>query len=131
MAKESRHRQSPDAIKREIAQSRDQLVREFRGLRYELDIPRRIRRSFREQTGLWIGAAVIVGGLIVFLPARKREVHVDLRDGKKRRPDKKILETGVLFGLLKLALPFIKPMIANFITQRMRGEGKRPAGFKW
>jgi hypothetical protein len=130
MAKESRHRQSPESLKGEIARSRDQVAREFRGLRYELDIPRKIRRSLREQTGLWIGAAVVVGALIVLLPARRKEVHVDLATGKKAKPEKKFLEVGFILGLLRMAAPLLKPMVQKFITQKMRGP-RRPGARSW
>ena len=39
------------AIKSDIALSRDRMARELSGLRYELDIPRKIKNSFRDQTG--------------------------------------------------------------------------------
>lgn len=120
MAKESGRRNSPDALKAEIAASRQQVSWELRGLRYEVNIPRRIRRSMREHMGLWIGAAVAVGVIVMMLP-RKKEVHVDLAKGLKGRPEKKFLEAGFLLGLLRLAAPLLKPMVKNFITQKMRG----------
>src|SRR5947208_12876805 len=49
------------AIKSDIALSRDRMGRELSGLRYELDIPRKLKNSFRDQTGLWIGALAVVG----------------------------------------------------------------------
>jgi hypothetical protein len=127
MAKEPRHRQSSDALKNEIARSRDQVAREVRGVRYELDIPRKIRRSFREQTGLWIGAAVVVGALLVFLPARKQEVDVDLTRGKRAKPQKKFLEAGFVLGLLRMAVPLLKPMVQRIIAQKMRGSSRAGA----
>jgi hypothetical protein len=120
MAKESGRGNSSDALKAEIAASRQQLSWELRGLRYEMDIPRRIRRSMREHMGLWIGAAVAVGVIVIMLP-RKKEVHVDLAKGLQGKPGKKFLEAGFLLGLLRMAAPLLKPMVKNFITQKMRG----------
>jgi len=65
MAKEPGRNNSTDELKVKIARSRDRVARDFRGVRHELDIPRKIRRSFREQTLLWVGAAVVVGTLVV------------------------------------------------------------------
>src|SRR6476620_2397478 len=64
------------AIKSDIALSRDRLRRELSGLRYELDIPRKIKNSFRDRTAIWIGALAVVGLLIAIGPARKKKVYV-------------------------------------------------------
>src|SRR5205814_319454 len=53
------------AIKSDIALSRDRIARELSGLRYELDIPRKLKNSFRDQTAM-------VGLLIAVAPARKK-----------------------------------------------------------
>jgi hypothetical protein len=132
MAKEPRRGQPADALKIDIARSRDEVAREFRGLRYELDIPRKIRRSFREQTGLWIGAAVVVGTLIVLVPLRKKKVYVDLANGKKQKPAQKFLEAGFLLGVLRIAVTMLKPTITNFVMKKIRGPGApRPRSTKW
>jgi hypothetical protein len=120
MAKKSGPEQPPDLIKREIERSRGRVAGDVRGLRYELDIPGKFRRSFREQTILWVGAAVAVGVLVVYLPRSRRTVHVDVdRSGKKK---KKVLEAGFMLGALRLALPFLKPIVLNFVKNKMRGE---------
>jgi hypothetical protein len=132
MAKEPRRRQPPDALKIDIARSRDEVAREFRGLRYELDIPRKIRRSFREQTGLWIGAAVVVGTLIVLLPLRKRKVYVDLATGKKGKAQNKLLETGFILGALRVAAALLKPTVTSYLAKRMgRPTVGRERSMKW
>lgn len=120
MAKESGRLQSPDAIKNRIAQSRDQVAREFRGLRYEMDIPRKIRRSFREHTVWWVGAALAAGALLVVLPARQRVVQVDA-EGKKAKPQRKFLEAGFLFGLARIAITLLKPTITKFVVEKVQG----------
>ena len=61
MAKEPGRKKSPNQLKAEIARSRDLLEGDLRALRSELDIPGKIRRSFRNQTGIWIGAAAVLG----------------------------------------------------------------------
>jgi hypothetical protein len=120
MAKKPGSEQSPELIKREIERSRARLARDVSGLRYELDISGKIRRSFREQTILWVGAAVAVGVLVVYLPRARKTVYVDVdRSGKKKN---KILETGFLLGALRIAAPLLKPVVLNFIKSKMRGE---------
>ena len=58
MAKEPRANKTTDELKLEIARSRERVGRDFRGLRYELDFPGKIRRSLRNHTAAWITAAV-------------------------------------------------------------------------
>src|SRR5437763_14142670 len=64
------------AIKSDIALSRDRMAREVSGLRYELDIPRKLKNSFRDQTALWIGALAVAGLLIVVAPARMKKDYI-------------------------------------------------------
>src|SRR5207302_1971529 len=103
MAKKPRSNESTDELKLEIARSRDRVGRDFRGLRYELDIPAKIKRSFRNQTVAWITAAAVVGTLIVVLPLRKKKVYIDARTGAKTKPQSKLLEAGFILGALRIA----------------------------
>jgi hypothetical protein len=127
MAKELGRNDTPDPVKIEIARSRDLVAREIRGLRYELDIPGRIRRSFHEQTPLWIGAAVVVGTLFVMLSARKKKIYVDAKPGGKSKS--RFLEAGFALGALRIAAGLLKPMIASFITKKVSdyASSNRPA----
>jgi hypothetical protein len=131
MAKEFGRNDHPaDDLKAEIAQSRDLVAREIGGLRYELDIPRRIKRSFREQTPLWIGAALVVGTLFVMMSARKKKIYVDAKTGGKAKS--RFLEAGFALGALRIAASLLKPIIANFITKKVGdyASSNRPAK-KW
>jgi hypothetical protein len=112
-------RKPREQIKREIDLSRDRLERDLDGLRYELDIPRKIRNSLRSQTAIWIGAAALIGVALTFLPSRKKEVYVDAKSG---RPPKKhhLLEAGFLLGALKITATLLKPMLTKFIAGKMR-----------
>lgn len=119
MAKESRRDQSVDELKAEIARSRENVGRDLGALRQELDIPRKIRRSFHEQTGAWIAAALVVGALLVVLPARRKKVYVA---SKKKRGDdtSKLVETGFALGALRLVATLLKPVVIAFVTRKVR-----------
>src|SRR5205085_11563593 len=75
------------AIKSDIALSRDRMARELSGLRYELDIPRKIKNSFRDQTAIWIGALAVVGLLIAIAGAKEKSLRSRERQfqGKRQR----------------------------------------------
>jgi hypothetical protein len=97
------------------------MARDVRGLRYELDFPGKIRRSFQRQTTVWVLAAVAVGVIVVTLPRSRKKVTVDVNREDKGK--KKLAETGMFLGILKIAMPFIRPVVMNFIRSRMAGGG--------
>jgi hypothetical protein len=131
MAKEPGSDQPAGSLKTEIEKSRERLARDVGGLRYELDIPAKIRRSFKQQPVVWVVAAVVVGAAVVALPRARKKVYVETgSSGKRRNP---LLETGFLLGALRVAATLLKPTVASFIRSRMAGDGgsaSRSSG-KW
>ena len=123
MAKESGSDQSPESVRLEIDRSRARLARDVRGLRYELDIPGKIRRSFQRQTTVWIVAAVMVGAVAVTLPRLRKKVYVKVDGGGGGKGKHRVLETGFLLGAARLAAALLKPAVISFIRSRMTGGG--------
>ena len=122
MAKESRREQSAPELKAEIARSRDRLARDLRVFRREIDIPRKIKRSFQQHTVAWVAAAVVVGALLIVLPARRKTVYVRPKKSKSgKRSQGKLLEAGAALGVAKFAASALKPVIISFITTKVRG----------
>ena len=119
MAEKSGHDKPIDELRAEIARSRERVGRDLRGLRYELDFPAKLRRSFREQTVSWITAAAAVGALIAFAPMRKKKIYVDAKSGRKTR--RKLVETGFALGALKIAASLVRPVIVEFVKNRLIG----------
>ena len=117
MAKEPRQNNSPEQLTAEIARTRNAVSRNLTGLRYELDFPRKIRRSFRQETMLWIGAAVAVGVLIAVAPARTKKVYVSPKSGKKSK--RRLLEAGFVLGALKIAASLLRPVIVDLVRARL------------
>ena len=108
------------AIKSDIALSRDRMARELSGLRYELDIPRKIKNSFRDRTAIWIGALAVVGLLIAIAPARKKRIYIRAKDNSKEN-GKGLLEAGALVGVMKFAATLLRPALVKFVTSRITG----------
>src|SRR5689334_12040193 len=124
MAKESGSEQPPQPVKAEIDRSREHVARDLRGLRYELDFPGKIRRSFQRQTAVWVVAAIAVGVVVVTLPRMRKKVYVDVsRDDKGK---KKLAQAGLLLGLVEIAMPLVKPAVVSFVRIRMGGAGSGP-----
>ena len=120
--------ESINALKTEIAGSRERLSRELQGLRYELDFPEKFRRSFRKQTGSWISAAAAVGALIALAPMRMKKVYVDARS--RRKGGKKLMQTGLAMAALKLVGNLARPLIMEFVKNRFFYSGEPSRGRK-
>ena len=120
--------ESINELKLEIADSRERLVRELRGLRYELDLPAKFRKSFRKQTGSWISTAAAVGALIALAPMRKKKIYVDTRG--RRKQDKKLMETGIALAAMKLVTNLARPVIMEFVKNRFFYSGEPSRGKK-
>jgi len=121
MAEKSGFNKSIDELTAEIAQSRERLARDVRGLHYELDFPGKLRRSFRQQTVSWLTAAGAVGALIALAPMRKKKIYVDAKNSRKSK--KKLVETGFALGMLKIAANLARPVIVEFVKNRLTDLG--------
>ena len=128
MAEKSGRNKSIDDLTAEIAQSRERLARDVRGLRSELDFPAKFRRSFREQTVSWLTAAAAVGALIALAPMRKKKVYVNASG--RRKTDKKLMETGLALAALKLVGNLARPVIMEFVKNRFFYSGEPSRGRK-
>ena len=130
MAKESGHHKPTEELKAEIAHSRALVSRDLSGLRYELDFPHKIRKSFQRQTVLWIAGAAAVGLLLTMLPARTKKVYVEPRIGGKSKH--RLLEAGFVLGALKIAATLLRPVIVDLVKNRLSGfAGKSSSSRKW
>ena len=108
--------ESTNELRVEIAGSRERLGRELQGVRYELDFPAKFRRSFRKQTGSWLGAAAAVGALIALAPMRRKKVYVDA--GSRPKGDKKLMATGLAVAAVKVVGNLARPLIMEFVKNR-------------
>src|SRR5438067_4890857 len=123
MAEKSGFNKSIDELTAEIAQSRERLARDVRGLHYELDFPGKLRRLLRQHTVYWLTAAAAVGALIALAPMRKKKIYVDAKNSRKSK--KKLVETGFALGMLKIAANLARPVIVEFVKNRLTDlEGK-------
>ncbi len=118
MDKKSGGDKSADDLKKEIALTRGGVEQSLCGLRYELDFPRKIRRSFRAQPLLWIGGAVAIGAVLFILSSGKRVVTVAAKNSK---PPNKLLTVGFALGALRIASELLKPAVVKFVEKKMTG----------
>lgn len=122
MAKKPGQGKSLHELRQEAAHSRDRLARDLGSLRYELDFPLKFRKSFQRQTVLWIGAAIVVGVVIVAAMPRTKKVRINAKAKSRGQQQKEgILGAGLALGALKLAATLLKPTITAFISKQMSG----------
>jgi hypothetical protein len=117
MAKKSARDKPAEELTEEIDRSRELVARSLSGVRYELDFPRKIRRSFRRQTFAWITAAAVVGLLLAVQSTRKKKIYIDSKRAKKSAGN--ILEAGFLLGALKIAGSLLKPVAVSFLKKKV------------
>src|SRR5438046_10046858 len=123
MAEKTGRNKAIEELTAEIMQCRERVARDLRGLQYELDLPAKFRRSFREQTVSWLSAAAAVGAVIALAPMRKKKIYVDAKGGRKSQ--KKLVETGLALGVLKIAANLVRPVIVEVVKNRLPGFGGR------
>lgn len=115
---------SVDELRAEIEFSRERIGQNLCALRHELDFPAKFRRSFREQTLSWITAAAAVGALIAFAPMRRKKIYVDAKSSRKSQ--KKLVETGFALAALKVAAGLARPVIVEFVKNRLTDFAAKP-----
>jgi hypothetical protein len=117
------------ALKSDIALSRDRMGRELTGLRYELDVPRKLKDSFRNSPGVWVGAVAVLGILMASSLFGQRKVYVrpkfSWRGGGKKDAKLGWVEGGALGGALRLVAPLLRPILIKFVAAKARDYARR------
>jgi len=124
MAEKPGSNENPVALRQKIARSRELVVRDMGGLRYELDFPRKFKLAFQRNTVAWVGAALAVGLLVALLRARPEKVYLSAAGKKVRSPNRNLLESGLLLSALKLGLSLARPMVVSYLAKK--GAQKSP-----
>ena len=130
MAKKSGNKSDAE-LKEQIARSREDLALRLERVREEADLPRKIRRSVRQEPVPWIIGAIAVGLLVTAVVTRKKKVIVDAKGGTKSRHA--LLEAGFVLGALRIAASLLKPVVMNFVEKKLGSYSSRdrpgPKGF--
>ena len=90
----------------------------------EVDLPRKIRRSIRQEPVPWIIGAIAVGLLITAVVTRKKKVYVDAKGAPKSKHA--LLEAGFVLGALRIAAGLLKPVVMNFVEKKLGSSRSRP-----
>ena len=121
-----------------LHEARGQLGGNIAGLKEDLSVGKRFRRSVRENRFAWFGGAAVLGLLLAKLPPMGRKVVVP-QPIFARSPEK-AGKAALLLGALKIALDLGRPMIMSWLKDRamhapnspQRTERSRPfASNRW
>ena len=123
MAKKSGNKSDPE-LKQKIARSREDLALRLERVREEADLPRKIRRSVRQEPVPWIIGAIAVGLLVTAVVTRKKKVYVDAKGAPKSKHA--LLEAGFVLGALRIAAGLLRPVVMNFIEKKLGSSRGRP-----
>jgi hypothetical protein len=130
MAKKSGNKSNAE-LKLQIDRSREDLALRLERVREEADLPRKIRRSVRQEPVPWIIGAIAVGLLVTAVVTRKKKVYVDAKGAPKSRHA--LLEAGFVLGALRIAAGLLKPVVMNFVEKKLGSYTSRgrsgPKGF--
>jgi hypothetical protein len=133
MAEESGSKEDPVGLRKEIARSRELVVRDFAGLRYEFDFPLKIRKAFQRNTAFWVGSALAVGLILALLRARPKKVYISGGGGRKvRASNKTLLESGLLLSAVKLGITILQPLVVSYFKKqgaKTRDNVRRSSGW--
>jgi hypothetical protein len=117
MAEESEFDRSTDDLIAKAARSRGQVGRHLRGLRYELDFPAKLRRSYLRYISYWLSGAMAVGVLMALLLLREKKI--EMRPQSNGKTKTKLAKGGFALGALNIGASLIRPALAEFVKNRL------------
>jgi hypothetical protein len=121
--------ESKIALAADLAKARARLGRNLDALRYDLDVPSHLKRSFEHNKAAYVGGATVFGLLLSKLPARKKKIYVERKTNERV---KDVEKAGIWLVLLQFLFKTFRPMLTSLVANQLtayvksRGEaGKR------
>ena len=105
------------ALIAELASARARIASQWTGLRHDLDFPARAKRSFSIHPAPWIGGATFLG--LLFGKQRPRTKKIEVTRKTKSESLEKAGKAGLLLGILKIVLDFVRPALTAWVTKRI------------
>ncbi len=99
-------------------------------VKYQADVGRRLKSSFRHHVGMWLTGALVTGGAISLLPAREKKVYVNplSKVGKSKVKDvENPKKPGFWMMMLGLLMPIIKPIATKLLTKHLSSYLEAPS----
>ena len=113
----------------ELARARSGVSLHVGNARYQGEFGRRLKGSFRESFGRhvvpWLTGALLTGGLVSLLPARRKTVYVNplSKVGRGKVSVSASVDAkpsgGFFMTLIRALTPLLKPLLTAFITKQL------------
>jgi hypothetical protein len=108
----------------QLQEARGQLAGNLSGLKQDVSVGRRFRRSVRENPVVWYAGAALLGLLLAKIPPMGRKVIVPqpIFAAKPQKAGK----AAMLLGALKIALDLGRPFITKWLKERAMHRPEQP-----
>jgi len=107
----------------ELARSRAAIVRDTAAVRNEFDVRTKVNQLVAGKPAVFLGGAALLGWILAGPRRKTRTVtkYVAGTDGRvgRRREEKGITLFGILFTLLKILTPLLKPAVSAMAARRV------------
>jgi hypothetical protein len=103
-----------DDLRAELEATRRAIQRDYAGLRGELDVVAKAKRSIVENPMPWLGGSALVGWV---LSGRKRRKARKLERGAVARKAGGITALGLLFSAARFAFPLVQPLVQPYLAR--------------
>lgn len=114
-----------EKILAEVRASRAAIARDFGGVRREVDVAERLRRSVKSRPLAWLGGAAALGFYLAGPKTRTKTVVKHVRGDKPAAKGGKTVVReprsllGTLFSLIRLIVPFVRPALSAYAARRL------------
>ncbi len=113
-----------DSLIREVEASRRAITRDVTALQYQLDLPSRAMDAIGNHPLRWLGGSAAIGFVVAVLSRRslrnKRNAPtLKAASGPATEPSKTLTLVGILAGIVKVAMPLVRPALSAFAARRL------------
>ena len=100
----------------DLERARARFARNMDALRHDLDLPTRLRQSFRDHKAAYVGGATFLGLLLSKLPARKKKIYVER---KSKDAVREVEKAGLWVILLQFLFKTFRPMLTSLLADQV------------
>lgn len=110
----------------ELSRSRAAITRDFQAAQSALDVRARLAASFQSRPFAWLGGAAVAGWLAagrrrsakVRASGKDSGLHGKPSKGQSRGQTAPVGWVGLILGILRLAMPLMKPAFSAYAARR-------------
>ncbi|MEX1119153.1 MAG: hypothetical protein WEB60_10225 [Terrimicrobiaceae bacterium] len=119
-----------DDLLAEIARSRLAIARDFGAVKEELNVSKKLGRTFSHHPLVWLGGAAALGWIIAGPKTKTRVVTVGKtsKGATKKTVTKPAGFLAIFLTILRIAVPMLKPVFSAYAAKRFAEMASKLAG---